>query len=446
MIKYVALCIMTNMILWSQAEERDLIRELLCTKQSIHVVLHERLKEKKYVLEDFFVEYSDEEIDCTNLDYSIVTMPVIMNLIALIWASGDVYYIDAMDEQLYHSLEIVKEVFKRLYPYSSWDGKLIPRSLVDNKEHFLVPRKTDDYIAVLFSHGLDSICTSLRHSTKQQLLLTVWGHSDCPLGRGDVWENFSKRIIGFGKKFGHENRFFRSNYHTFMNLKYITTKMTPEIVSWRIDAVEGLGWVGLTAPILMSKGYTKLYIGSSYCWGNPYPQAAIPLIDHNIHYAGIDIVHDGFDMPRVQKNKYLAEECIKRRITSMPLRVCSRILRNEEQNCGLCEKCLRTMTGFLVLGEQVKKFGFDMSNQQAIQSVKKRLYKFKVVDRVSWYWRIIQKVAQENVSKLGPMHHSFAKWFIEQDLDKITIFRPIKKINWKDFVDIYDKIPQEFLN
>lgn len=50
----------------------------------------------------------------------------------------------------------------------------------------------------------------------------------------------------------------------------------------------------MSQPIVTIK-LPKLYTGSSYYWGNPYPQVAIPLIDHNIHYAGISIVHDGFD-------------------------------------------------------------------------------------------------------------------------------------------------------
>lgn len=426
------------------SQEQNLIESVHCSKQSIRVVLNERLKMQKYVLEDFFVEYNDDEIDCTRLDYSIVTMPAIMNLITLIWASGDTYYIDAMDQDLFYSLQVVKEVFRRLYINTAWQGELKPRSLVNNASGYFVPQKSDDHIAVLFSQGLDSICTSFRHSDKKQLLLTVCGHSDCPLGYDEVWERLSSRITSFGKQFGHKNLFFRSNYHSFLDFKYLK-KITPEIVSWRIEAIEGLGWIGLTAPILVSKGYRKLYIGSSYTWENSFPQAASPLVDNNIKFAGINIVHDAFDMPRVEKNRYLAQECRDRGIDSMSLRVCARILQTKERNCCDCEKCLRTITGFLVLGEEVKKYGFEISNYEAMDRVKKKLSSFKLVDRLAWCWREAQEAAKENYSYLGSRHKSFVRWFVEQDLDKITIFRPVEKIDWNNFTDLYDQIPYYLL-
>ena len=74
------------------AKEQNLITRVHCSKNSIHLILNSNLKKKNYVLKDFFVEYFDDNMDCTHLDYSIITMPAIMNLITLIWASGETYW------------------------------------------------------------------------------------------------------------------------------------------------------------------------------------------------------------------------------------------------------------------------------------------------------------------------------------------------------------------
>lgn len=434
-----------HLVFFSYSKEQNLIEAVNCSKNSIQITLSEDLKKKNYVLEDFFVEYNDDEIDCTQLDYSIVTMPAVMNLITLIWATGNTYYIDAMDAQLFYSLQTVKEVFKRLYPNTSWQGELKPRSLVNNTAGFLIPPKNEEYIAVLFSHGLDSIYTSLKHSDKKQLLLTAWGHSDCPLGYDKVWQHLSDLVISFAKKFKQKFLFFSSNYHSFLNFKYIDSTMSSEISSWRMQAIEGLGFIGLVAPVLLSKGYVKLYIASSLTWDNPFPGAPLPVIDENIAFAGIQVIHDAFDVLREEKGRYIAQQCKSLEIPYMYLRVCSMIRRNGGMNCSNCEKCFRTITNFLLLGEDLKRFGFDISNAEAIAKIKEYLPSSKIDVKKSQFWRTLQKFGKKNLKLLDPLHESFAKWFIQLDIDLITIFYPTQEINWNHFLDLYDKIPEYVL-
>ena len=131
----------------------DLIEQITVKKNRLDVVVNKEFKEA-YLHENFFVEY-DEDIDLEKLDYSLVTMPFIMNVISLVWVSGKEYYVDSMDQDVYDSLQRIKEVFKVFYPKTPWDGQLIPRKIVKNEP---LRVNTSERIALLFSGGVD--CTS----------------------------------------------------------------------------------------------------------------------------------------------------------------------------------------------------------------------------------------------------------------------------------------------
>ena len=50
-----------------------------------------------------------------------------MNVIAIVWISGNTYYVDEMDTEFYHSLIRIKKVFKTMYPKTAWNGELRAR-------------------------------------------------------------------------------------------------------------------------------------------------------------------------------------------------------------------------------------------------------------------------------------------------------------------------------
>jgi hypothetical protein len=266
-------------------------------------------------------------------------MPFIMNVVSIVWISGKDYYIDEMDAQLYASLKTVKEIMKQLYPKTKWQGRLIPRKLVDVPSHFT--KENNDHVALLFSGGLDSVTSSLYHRDQKQLLVTLWGHWDLPLNDKKLWETRKRELQAFGKEHGHENTFIRSNYFWFLNRDALN-RISPEINCWRIFTVEGIGWAGLVAPIMLLKGYPILLHGSTITWEYNYPAAANPFIDNNIHFAGASLRHDLFDMNRLQKCDYLAQLKKQKKIKKYPyIRVCEDPKLVE--NCNKCQKCIRTV-------------------------------------------------------------------------------------------------------
>lgn len=189
------------------ATEKNIIREVLVKKNAIKVIINKKFKEK-YLQSNFFARY-DKDIDLSKLDYSVQILPFISNVISIIWISGKTYYVDSLDEEFYNSMKTVKEVFKRMYPETKWNGQLIPRKLVKNRFTY---EGEKERTALLFSGGLDSVTSSLHHRTKKQLLVTVNGHWDLPLDDKELWRKRKKELRAWGERFGHENTFINSNY------------------------------------------------------------------------------------------------------------------------------------------------------------------------------------------------------------------------------------------
>lgn len=362
----------TIIALWSSAhcdsstlQHPNIIEKISVQGSKLNVTPDARFK-KKYLKDNFFAEY-DADINLEQFDNSVLSLPFIMNVISIIWISGDTYAIDEMDAEVYESLKRVKKVFKVMYPGTRWDGELVPLKLVSHN----TPHEASEKTALLFSGGLDSTSTALAHLDKKQLLITAWGHWDLPLTEPALWNIRRKKITAFAAQFGNEISCIRSNYSSFLKWEYLS-ELTPEIKKWRLGAVEGLGWAGLCAPILLSKGYDTLRIASSHTWLYPYPSAASPFVDNNIQLCGITLIHDQFDKTRLQKIAFVCDGYKKHAIKKPFLKICS-VEKKFDSNCSNCRKCISTAIGFYALGKNPQLYGLPLSLAQAIKKTEELL-------------------------------------------------------------------------
>ncbi len=296
---------------------KKLIKEIIVNNNKLHIKINKDFKEN-YLTDDFFVEY-EPDINLEQFDYSVLSMPFIMNVISIVWISGETYSVDEMDKELFESLKRIKKVFKTMYPKTPWNGELSPLALVSHSSHI---KADDTKTALLFSGGIDSVSSALDHLDKKQLLITAWGHWDLPLKNKSLFKTRSRKIKAFAKSFDNESTILRSNYTSMLDYMYLSS-LSPEIPKWRLGAVEGLGWAGLTAPILLSKGYTTLRIASSHTWAYPYPSAASPFIDNNLRYCGLKVLHDQFDKTRLQKVAFICDTWTRLAMKPSLLQICS---------------------------------------------------------------------------------------------------------------------------
>lgn len=87
-----------------------LIEGIKVARNRLSVAVNREFK-RKYLKSDFFAEY-DPEILLEQYDYSVLSLPFLLNVITIVWISGETYYVDEMDTELYYSLLRIKKSFR----------------------------------------------------------------------------------------------------------------------------------------------------------------------------------------------------------------------------------------------------------------------------------------------------------------------------------------------
>lgn len=405
-------------------QPKKLFKEVIITPERVTFIIDDEFK-NRFLNDNLYAEY--QGIDLTKMPKSIVHAPGIMNLVSLVWASGMDYSIEVMDKQMYESLIKIKEVIKALYPQTRWDGNLIPQRL-DSRRIRPMPRKNRP-LALLFSGGLDSVYSSFNNADQKQLLITIIGNTDFPPDRLDAWNTAKPHYDRFAQTYGHDITYLRSNFWFFLNRAKIDHVISPEIVSWRMDAVEGLGWAGLVAPILYAKRLPKLRVASSISWDFPAKIFSTPIVDDTIKLAGIQMHQDGFGVDRIEKFKFIGDFCRSHNLPLPVLKVCSKV---GIKNCNTCVKCLQTIAEAMIAGENVKAYGFKKTDPKELKKrLAKKVKTKKYSKRRIWHFWSIQKRIKELMER-GQKVNSYLKWLVKTPI----IYD--REIDWRTFMDSFD--------
>jgi hypothetical protein len=110
-------------------------------------------------------------------------------------------------------------------------------------------------------------------------------------------------------------------------------------------------------------------IASTYDFAHLEPWGSHPLLDPLYSTTELQIRHENTALSRLEKTQMVGEWDVALK----HLRVCNNkeSYREENYNCGQCEKCVRTMTTFLALGllEQVATFAEkDVSQEKLVNT------------------------------------------------------------------------------
>lgn len=410
---------------------KPLIKAKVIKNNNVNFYLNEKFR-KKYAKGPLNISYP-EEIDLNTIPSSIVDIPLITNVIPVIWLSGKNYTIEEMDEDLYYSLIKIKKFFKRFFYNTPWEGELKPERLVKN----IIP-KSQHQSASLFSGGLDSTTTVLRHFNENLTLISFNSpHQDA---------------VDFAKKYNFNFYTINMNYYNFLRLTYLD-KISVDISKWFWDTTMGLSWVGAAAPFLYAKGISTFYIPSGFTWqsfifpdGQTIQQPACPLIDENLSPMGLDVKHDVFTMTRTDKIKFISEFCTKNNIPKPKLVVCNRHKRGSTNytHCNSCFKCYLTQLDILAIGENLSDYGFTLSEEEFIIKFKSFIENLKM-RRGGTYVACYdtQNYLKENINKLPKERRLFYDWFLSINLwEKIdkSFSRPLREapFSWSDYNDLYN--------
>ena len=181
-------------------------------------------------------------------------------------------------------------------------------------------------VGSLFSGGIDSICTLKQHSEEITDLVHIAGFEFAPSqsGEPDPVDALREMASKHGKpllvletnalKFAYEHRIARDLYHGSL--------------------------MAAGSHIL---GFKKTYFPSSNDYAQLHAWGSHPLTDPAWSSENVHFVHDGTEMRRIDKIDYLRrfEGVLENAV------VC---WERQDVNCCKCNKCLRTMIAYELLG------------------------------------------------------------------------------------------------
>ena len=143
----------------------------------------------------FSVQYNE---DIENVPQSILVIPLICNILPIIWVNNATIYLDEIDKKFYKSIPNIKKGYKEMLPNIEFKGKLKAKKKVKNniKEQNADIEKT----ATFFSGGVDSYSTLIRKMNEKPDLITIWG-ADIDFENTEGWEHVKSYIQEIGKKY-----------------------------------------------------------------------------------------------------------------------------------------------------------------------------------------------------------------------------------------------------
>ena len=402
---------------------------------TVHIDINKEFADKYLNEASFYATYHD--VDLSEVPESILTVPFLTNIFAIVLFSGKKYTIPEMDARLYDSFGKISKVFRRLYPNTKWDGELVTQELVKN-DPIDKPLDPTEVAALLFSGGIDS--TSAAYELQAQklklLLIMMRGQGAHILKDDDLWNKQSTLSKNFAKEHEHDISFLTSNYHSILNLPYLAS-LSPEVNDWRVDAIEDMGMWGNTAPLLYLYGIGRLYMASSRDWSYPYISIGNPLADRLMGFGNdIELRCSQFNFSRIDKIEHIISQ-VKSGLKPPLIHVCYRgqfpSCAPDDQHNLECRKCMPTALGFLALGADPRDFGFDVTDEELIEIAKK--YLAKTQPHIT-LWQLLQ--LQEKLKEQDSSNEKFA-WFLEADLaayvDKDYIAgKP--DVSWDDLRDL----------
>ena len=324
-----------------------------------------------------FVSY---DADVSLAPSALLLIPLLSSLAPIAWALGADINLPCIDVRFLRALGEIRQSFRRLYPDGDWSGEVRADQIVDTS-----PSYQGTGNAILFSGGVDSVTSVVLHKEEKPRLVTVWG-ADLGLAQHHLWDQVSAANRTFARNKSVEISFIKTNFRTFFNSYRLNATSPQRFSNWYSGFQQGLGLVGLCAPLSYIAELGSIYIPSTHTADFGRPWGSHPEIDNNVRWGSTKAIHDGYEMSRQTKLQVLAKH-IREEDSRLPLRVCW----GKGANCSRCGKCCITMAGLALEGLDPNNHGFRFSSG-TLPYFRRQLEtgRFQVSDTALWLLMEIQ--------------------------------------------------------
>jgi len=235
-------------------------------------------------------------------------------------AEGEAANLGSISPLLAGNLETIRDI------YAAWiDGHKVPLDFEISSD--LATAASG--VSLFFSGGVDSFYSLIKHRDEIDNLVLVHGF-DIPLENSEAFALAETQVREAAHIFGKSLIVVKNNLRNEQ----------PNIAGgWEMYHGAALAAVAYA----LAPKHGKVYIASSNSYVDLHTWGSHPLLDPLWSTETVQIVHDGGET-RMNKLRTLVQypEAVAR------LRVCWR--NPDSFNCGVCEKCVRTMLALRALG------------------------------------------------------------------------------------------------
>ena len=371
---------------------------------TIRFRLHVSSPLRKYFLNNVsYVQY--DGIDLKKVNNSLLAIPVLSMIAPIAWAVGADIRAAELDASYLQCLAKVKDAYRIVHTNFSFSGDISAEKVIPNKFD-------GGRTGLLFSGGVDSLTSYLRHRDLKPDFISIWGLPDIPPFEERFWDRMWTDIRSLADldgitTFQVKTDMFRNINHELLTRQFGT--------GWFVGVAFGLFMLGLCAPVTTVRQIKTIIIASSYTEDFKGRYGSHPLIDNHVSWADVKVVHDGFELSRQQKLNYLCKEQNARYLSH--LRVCwDSALKT---NCGDCEKCMRTIVGLVIEGIDPNNCNFHV-DRKTFPLIRDCFRKGRITlhEGQLFTWRDLQKHIPDQINEDIYGSREFLEWLKGYDLSQ----------------------------
>jgi hypothetical protein len=395
---------------------------MVYTRSILSIKKIERLNEKvvitfetygdisRYFVENVFIaEYS---VTISSVPDQIILIPFLSTVLPICWATKTEVYVPIIDETYAISIKAISEVLQLFYPDMHFCSKVYPKTTA--KSFYPNECKTSKAM-MLFSGGVDSLATYMRHKDEQPVLVCIHGADIGYYNMAD-WQVALKNAQSFAHVTGCKLETVRSNFKQIISFVMLIGFREKIHGDWWSYVMHAFAMLGLCAPLTFVEGTETLYIAASYTYGSLLPFGSHPLLDNKVKWGPLAVFHDGLELNREEKLMLIGDYS-KRRSIDIFIRSCFD-KTSEGANCSRCEKCSRTIVGLELAGYNPENFGFKLC-PDTFHTIKRKL------ETHEWYfnegmchtWKNLQRYSLRNMNLPHKEASVLIKWLVDANIE-----------------------------
>lgn len=253
--------------------------------------------------------------------------------------------------------------------------------------------------------------------------MTVKGTLDLQLREDQYWNRVQNRVQPFVRSLGLESHVVETNAIDMVKLETLQADFGSQLgIGWWEGLAHGLFLLSLCAPYSYLDKIGNLMIASSHTEKDQEPWGSSPMTDEKVGWGGVRVIHDSYDLQRVEKIRQVLIPYMKRSGNVIPLRVCvggeAARLASDQLNCGQCSKCMLVELVLVLSGSDAEKNGFDVS-PASLSALRRNLESGKFGEEVDpTTWKFIKTNARDLPEQIASEHpglREFCEWFADWD-------------------------------